>query len=107
MTQDRIKDLANKGFITQVETVENLEKMSETELVAKGYITQTCVFDGREDTTEEEVIVVDTPTEVEPEEEPDDAPLVDDEPDDAPVDDDEMEDEIVVEGDTDAGVVEG
>ena len=103
MTQDRIKDLADKGFLTQVEAIENLEKMSEAELVAKGYITQTCVFDGSDDTTEEEVIVVDTLTEVEPEVEPDDAPLVDDEPDDTPV----VEDEIVAEGDTDAGIVEG
>lgn len=80
MTQDRIKELADKGFLTQVETIENLEKMSEAELVANGYITQTCVFDGSDDTTEEEVIVEDTPTEVEPEEDPDDAPLVEDLP---------------------------
>ena len=79
MTQDRIKDLANKGFITQVETVENLEKLSEAELVAKGYITQTCVFDGVEETIEEVVEDISVVKDDEPEVDPDDAPLVDDE----------------------------
>lgn len=91
MTQDRIKDLANKGLITKViseNDFEQLSKLSEKELTDLGYMTQTSIFDGSDETVEEEVIEI--PVE-----------------DDAPVVDDEMEDEIVAEGDTDAGVVEG
>lgn len=99
MNSERIKDLINKGFITQVETLGNLEKMSEVELIVNGYITQTGIFDGIEETIDEVIPVedddtvneetgdvkdnedepidepIDEPTEVEP----DDAPLVEDE----------------------------
>lgn len=98
---ERIKDMANKGLITKViseKDLEKLSKLSEKELISLGYMTQTSIFDGSDETVEEEVIEV--PVE-------DDAPVVDDEPDDTPVVDDGMEDEIVGEGDTDAGVVEG
>lgn len=98
MTTDRIVDLANKGYITQVETAENLAKLSEAELVEKGYIAHVGVFDGSDDTIDEVPVVAP----VEPEDEP--TPV---EPEDEPVVDEGEEDEIVVEGDTDAGVVEG
>lgn len=94
MINDRIKDLANKGLITQVEILENLSKFSEAELMNMGYISQTGIFDGKNETLEE--TVMDTPV-VE-----DDAPVVDDEPivEDTPV----IEDTPVVEDD--APVVE-
>ena len=64
MNGERIKELANKGFITQIGVVEKLSELSEAELVTMGYITQTSIFDG-EDVTMEEVKedepVVDTP----------------------------------------------
>ena len=56
MTTDRIKDLANKGFITQIAEIEALAKLNENDLVDKGYITQTNIFDGLEDTLEESII---------------------------------------------------
>lgn len=99
--EERIKDMANKGLITKViseKDFKELSKLSEKELIDLGYMTQTSIFDGSDETVEEEVIEV--PVE-------DDAPVVDDEPDDTPVVDDGMEDEIVAEGDTDAGIVEG
>lgn len=104
---ERIKDMANKGLITKViseNDFEKLSKLSEKELISLGYMTQTSIFDGSDETVEEEVIEV--PVE-------DDAPVVDDETDNVPVVDDEpddtpaIDDEIVAEGDTDAGIVEG
>lgn len=80
MTTDRIVDLANKGYITQVETAENLAKLSEVELVEKGFITQTCVFDGSDDTIDEVPVVAP----VEPEVEPEDEPVVDEGEEDEP-----------------------
>lgn len=104
---ERIKDMANKGLITKViseKDFEKLSKLSEKELISLGYMTQTSIFDGSDETVEEEVIEVPTVDDepvVDPD--PDDAPVVDDEPDDTPV----VDDEIVAEGDTDAGIVEG
>jgi hypothetical protein len=51
MDIERIKDLANKGFITT--TFNNIEGLTEAELIDKGFITHVGVFDG-EDSTEEE-----------------------------------------------------
>lgn len=86
MDNTRIIELANKGLITQIETVEKLAALSEAELVEKGYITQTGIFDAV-DETEEEVPVMDEPSpavvaddeepEVEPEVIDDDEPVVD------------------------------
>lgn len=99
MTENRIKELANKGFITKVSDIDDLMEMSELDLVKAGYITQVGIFDG-EDDTEEEVPIV------EPNE-----PVVDDE--NTPVEDDEdepatpVEDEdIPVEDESDAPVVD-
>lgn len=103
MTKERILDLMNKGYITQVIDPEVLSKYTEAELIEKGYITQIGIFDGVEDTTEE-VPVVDAPV-VDDEPVEDEDSIID--PDNAPVVDDGMEDEIVAEGDTDAGIVEG
>ena len=112
MTEERIIDLMDKGYITHTTTPSVLAQYPEAELIEKGYITQVGIFDGIDDTIEE-VPVVDTPVEddepvVDPEVDTpveDDEPVVD--PDDAPVVDDGLEDEIVAEGDIDAGIVEG
>lgn len=62
MTIDRIKDLANKGFITQIGDMELYAKLSEAELVNMGYISQIGIFDGENETKEEIVMdVVETP----------------------------------------------
>lgn len=75
MDIERIKDLANKGFITT--TFNNIEDLTEAELINKGFITQVGVFDG-EDSTEEEDLepVVDEGSE---------EPVVDDDSNDEPV----------------------
>lgn len=100
MTEDRIKDLMDKGYITKVVDPTILATMSESELLDKGYITHVGLFDGVDDTTEEvpaeaEVTPAvamndDTTTPAvndegddviptdEPDVEPDDAPVVDD-----------------------------
>lgn len=91
MTEERIIDLMNKGYITQVIDPGVLSKYTETELIEKGYITQIGVFDGVEDTTEE-VPVVDTPVVDDGMEDKD--PIID--PDNAPVVDD-GDDELVEE----------
>lgn len=77
MIKERIEDLVQKGYITQVETAENLAKLSEAELVEKGYITQVGVFDGSDDTIDEVPVV--TPIE------PEDEPVVDEGEEDEPV----------------------
>jgi hypothetical protein len=82
MTVDRIKDLMDKGYITQVVDPTELAKLTEAQLIEKGYITQVGIFDGA-DATEEEVPAEVTPAEVavvnddEPVADPDDAPEVD------------------------------
>lgn len=100
MTENRIKELANKGFITKVSDIDDLMEMSELDLVKAGYITQVGVFDGEDDTEEE---APKAPI-VEPNE-----PVVEDEPA-TPVEDDEntpVEDENVpVEDESDAPVVD-
>lgn len=103
MTENRIKELANKGFITKVSDIDDLMEMSELDLVKAGYITQVGVFDGEDDTEEE---APKAPI-VEPNE-----PVVEDEPT-TPVEDEEdepttpMEDEDVpVEDESDAPVVD-
>lgn len=102
MTENRIKELANKGFITKVSDIDDLMEMSELDLVKAGYITQVGVFDGEDDTEEE---APKAPI-VEPNE-----PVVDDE--NTPVEDEEdepttpVEDEDVpVEDESDAPVVD-
>lgn len=95
MTVDRIKDLMDKGYITQVIDPAELAKLTEAQLIEKGYITQVGIFDGA-DATEEEVPAEATPAEAvavvnddepaaadEPDVEPADEPVAD--PDDAPV----------------------
>jgi hypothetical protein len=112
MTENRIKELVNKGFITKVSDIDDLMKMSELDLVKAGYITQVGIFDG-EDDTEEEVPVV-APV-VAPVEDDKNTPVVDDE--NTPVVDDKntpvedenvpVEDEDVpVEDESDAPVVD-
>lgn len=92
MMNDRIKDLANKGFITQVDTLENFSKLSETELINMGYITQTGIFDGEDVTVEEvkEDEPVDTPVDTHT-----DAPIVDEGDEDEPVVDTPVDDEVI------------
>lgn len=103
MTENRIKELANKGFITKVSDIDDLMEMSELDLVKAGYITQVGVFDGEDDTEEE---APKAPI-VEPNE-----PVVEDKPN-TPVEDEEdepttpVEDEDVpVEDESDAPVVD-
>ena len=86
MTIDRIKDLANKGFITQIGDMELYAKLSEAELANKGYISQIGIFDGKNETKEEEVMdVVETPVV--------DTPAVEDVPTTPEVDDEPVVDE--------------
>jgi hypothetical protein len=110
MTEARIKDLMDKGYITQVVNPTELAKLTEAQLIEKGYITQVGIFDGTDSTTEEVPAEV-TPTVVsndddltpvapvandEPVADPEDEPVAD--PDDAPVvDEDEPEVEPVEE----------
>lgn len=105
MTENRIKELVNKGFITKVSDIDDLMEMSELDLVKAGYITQVGVFDGEDDTEEE---APKAPI-VEPNE-----PVVDDEntpveDENTPVEDEDVpvEDENVpVEDESDAPVVD-
>ena len=97
MTVDRIKDLMDKGYITQVVDPTELAKLTEAQLIEKGYITMVGIFDGT-DATEEEVPAEVTPVnpdeavvvvndDDEPVADPDDAPVVDEpvaDPDDEP-----------------------
>ena len=90
MTEERIIDLMDKGYITHVTTPSVLAQYTEAELIEKGYITQVGVFDGVENTTEE-IPVEDTPAPTSLDDDttpviPDDEPVAD--PDDAPVVDD-------------------
>ena len=100
MNSERIKELANKGFITQIEVVEKLSKLSEAELIDMGYITQTSIFDG-EDVTMEEVKkdepVVDTPVDAPIVDEGDEDEPVVDTPVDAPIVDEVIDTEEIVE----------
>lgn len=109
MTENRIKELANKGFITKVSDIDDLMEMSELDLVKAGYITQVGVFDGEDDTEEEapkapivepnEPVVDDENTPVEDENTP-----VEDEKDEptTPVEDED----VPVEDESDAPVVD-
>lgn len=104
MTENRIKELANKGFITKVSDIDDLMEMSELDLVKAGYITQVGIFDG-EDNTEEEVpkAPIVEPNEPVVEDEPA-APVEDDE--NTPVEDEEDEPTTPVEDESDAPVVD-
>ena len=95
MTVDRIKDLMDKGYITQVVDPTELAKLTEAQLIEKGYITMVGIFDSTDSTTEEVPAEV-TPAEAvavvnddepaaadEPVADPEDEPVAD--PDDAPV----------------------
>ena len=70
MTQEQIKNLMNRGLITEVISTSDLENMTEKDLLDKGYITQVAVLDGKEETVEEVLTpVIDEAPEVETEEE--------------------------------------
>lgn len=82
MDKARLEDLMKKGYVTRVlsETdQEALAAKSEKELIELGYITHIG-FDGTDATVEEEipVEVVDEPqpTNLEPEDQPEDQPVV-------------------------------
>ena len=82
MTVDRIKDLMDKGYITQVVDPAELAKLTEAQLIEKGYITQVGIFDGADATEEElpvdvEPVVAMVNDDDEPVADPDDAPEVD------------------------------
>lgn len=106
MTENRIKELVNKGFITKVSDIDDLMEMSELDLVKAGYITQVGIFDGEDDTEEEapkapivepnEPVVDDENTPVENEE---NTPVEDE---DVPVEDEN----VPVEDESDAPVVD-
>ena len=112
MTENRIKELVNKGFITKVSDMDDLMEMSELDLVKAGYITQVGIFDGEDDTEEEapkapivepnEPVVDDENTPVEDEEDEPTTPVEDEEDENTPAEDEN----VPVEDESDAPVVD-
>ena len=88
MTENRIRQLADKGFITHTDDIENLKALTEQELINKGFITHTCIFYGLDESEEEAVVEpeVNTSSDITPPADDDDTLIVDD--DDAPIVDD-------------------
>lgn len=56
MNLDDVKKLINSGYITKVDDLEEIAKLSEQEMVDMGYLSHVGVFDGDDSTNESEVL---------------------------------------------------
>lgn len=56
MNLDDVKKLINSGYITKVDDLEKIAKLSEQEMVDMGYLSHVGVFDGDDSTNESEKI---------------------------------------------------